>query len=359
MGLLNYIKSGGSVAIPLELEYESISDDAIMQILKFYRRLVIRGNNIDRDVYSSRSRLWLKDEAKKVYFYKLGSLERKKTGTDYEENYYQLIYEEELWFVHCQKCFTEPVMGRVTAFEVSYIPQKIGRESDNEKEARDVAFTAMEALEDKEKLSEYMGRLSAVLAKDSMEEMITLTDTWYDMIFAEEGSRAVRDANERAKLEKIRRDPAYSIEVLSELEEKKHFMFLEKYLPTDYFMYTKFCAKCKDAELRCIKLLSKKDTEEVVSAEGKVGEVRKYILAGKNSFVLINSFEIRSIQTALIDEIRVFGNIKLEKEEIKTNVSKAVKELLKINYIEPLAEVMENLEIKIMKEGKNDDYEGF
>lgn len=355
MGLLDRIKTTGNtqtVIKYLDFTFKSLSDEQVDELLKLYRRLLIRGNKIEENKYNSVSRLSVYNREHDITFFKLGSGLKTIEGHTYKENFFQMMYKSEIWNVFCQRIM-DPEKSQysseenpVTQFIVEYVPDKIGHASENSDELmRNIAISAMEVLESDERIQNYLNGLYDVLGKDSVEEIIKLKKSWYDMLFEDEINRNLQQANEQAKEDMGITDPQFELQLIERNTQIKYFSEAESYIPEDMSLQPKVYA-ISGKRFAVTRVFCNTDSDEVAGANGNQGFERYYVVNYNGSTAIVKTVEYQKDSTVLIKEIGYYDKFDIPEKALKTNVSRGIKTICDIYFKETKVEYSANIAIE-------------
>lgn len=341
MGLFDRLeanKINGTVWEPMDFSFESMSDEAIEGIIKFYKRLLLRGYEFDRGVLNLNSRVWICNSQRNIFFFPQGHMDGFSTRTNEEEYYYCLIYYGEMWSVRCIKSYSYMEGSSIKSVDVLYYPEKLGRESGNEAAVRNVAYKAMEFLSDCGGTEYYADKLREILGEDSVSELVYLKESWYDVIFDDTYMQKLMETKEEST-RKQQDTPIFEIEAVTEVVYTNYFSNLELKLSGPYCFRPKVCVVNRHNEMRCFKPLPTEDLS------GGIQEFDNYILVKENNVFVAQVQYIAEMNTLLISKIMMSGSMNMEKKQFLNNIVAGVKAIEEIYRYEPVVDCSEQLEL--------------
>ena len=251
MGLLDRLNSTGqgqTIVKYFDCTFTSIDDNQVKEYLDVYKRLLIRGRNIEEGKYNCNTKVAVVNKEYDFLLFQLGTTKVSMAPDDvnvetanididvheYIENYFQIKCKNELWCAWCQR-IVDPLEGQlssdenpVTQFKVEYIPEKLGREPENDAEfIRNLAVMAMKIYENKERRNTYLRALEDELGKAKAESETKIDMSWYEMLFEDETNRSLQSTNEQSKEDEGLSNPRYEMKIADESAKAMYFTYLD------------------------------------------------------------------------------------------------------------------------------------
>lgn len=340
MGLFDRLeknKSWESEAAPAYFEYESISDEAVTEIVKFYKRLVYRGYEFGRNVLNLKNRVWIHNEDRTIFFFQQGCNDKKNTDAKREEQYYCLLYKGEMWSVQCTKSYENSDAGELVELEVLYYPEKLGRESVNGTVVRNTALKALEFLQYSGGVNQYKKGLLEILGEESVNDLTELNEEWYEAVLGDEGMKGFVETQGNKKAQTDR--PAYEFEVVTDIVYTSYFSNVGLKVKGPYCLSPKICVVNNSSNIRCFKPLPTEDLS------GGVQEYENYIFVRGNDVFVAQAKYIAEMNTLLICKIYVSGLMGMEERQFLNNIAGGVAAIEELYRYNPMVECSEQLEL--------------
>jgi len=193
MGLLNRMDnirySGMNNSNMPQWYYAYMSNEEVDIVTTLFKRLVIRGSSLVEEDYNSDSKIWLCDDAKGLRFITVGRTVEQRTDKEYRGYTSFLFIANEVWKV--KKSIAVGYDGNVEPLNLTFefIPEKIGRESNNRDLAYRYALDAMKVVEMPINETNYINSLANVFDRNMVESMVSLGMSWYSYVLQDEGMK--------------------------------------------------------------------------------------------------------------------------------------------------------------------------
>ncbi|MBE5959261.1 MAG: hypothetical protein E7254_10440 [Lachnospiraceae bacterium] len=333
MGLLDSIqRKNAEKEMPqtANFEFRSMDEEMRNKILAIYKRLFIRGILGQECEYSAKNNIYLWDEKQNIILFQQGYYDK--------EEYYCLMIGDEMWRVTVVKKNER----QYKYLEVLYIPNKVGKVSNVDTAAENIARQGIH-LFFSEEYDLYLNNLRNVLDETLIEEYTKLPDTWYHLLFLDENCKQLLEYKENL-----------TVNLASAVEE---IDFLLEFSDEDL---------AKDISIKAEKkVLSREHVlDPIVNAYNEFKEIKVYkykkklplsINSGveyyaakiKDVIAVIAAVEDRESGTITIKKISMSDRTKWNNENISNIIKKGIEKIESINYVKPVVDLDRDIHIVI------------
>lgn len=328
MGLINSFLGMPDDRPICQFEFRVMSEDMIEEIKKVIKKLLIRGEKITEDEYSSRSMDYIKDSKNNIILFKTGE---RTISSKCFEFYYMMELDEDMWKVINRRTFedTGEIINNVS---VVYIPSKISSTSSvGERTARSFAKEAILFYENETHMMGSNMRKSfyqIMMEDDLYRKLIESNNQNKQAIMAPLISKGVKVEAEKVEPFTILLANDDTVNRLFGEIKKKIF---DKEKQLNIVFEPKIYAKSKEGVV-VARAFCDEDAKSFADEEGSIAMKRIYFLSDGLGIAKIITMEKPFKKEIVIVGIMAAGRIQLGESSIKRNAAMGIKCLAMNNY---------------------------